>query len=263
MAYDLTVDGIVVKELPLSDNDKLLTIITGKKGKMVVLAKGIKAINSKRSAGAHLFCYSEFCFVKRDERLWLDAIEVKDTFSGLSDDIEAVALASYFCEVANETCVEENDESEMLRLILNSLYALANLKTKPKWMIKAAFELQAMCIQGFLPNFDACALCASEIKTPPKHIIFELMQGGVVCDKCIGAESFEPTKDGHLIGRDTYEAVKYICTSPQAKMLSFSLPESSKREFSNICEQYLIVQTEKKFKTLDYYIKNFTSSTKG
>ncbi len=257
MAYDLTLDGIVVKELPLSDNDKLLTIITGRKGKMVVLAKGIKAINSKRSAGAHLFCYSEFCFVKRDERLWLDAIEVKDTFSGLSDDIEAVALASYFCEVASEICMEENDESEMLRLILNSLYALANLKTKPKWMIKAAFELQAMCIQGFLPNFESCVLCGAETKTLPKNIIFELMQGGFVCDKCSGDETFEPSKDGYVIGCDTYEAIKYICTTPQTKMLSFKLSDGVKKEFSNISEQYFIVQTEKRFKTLDYYSKNF------
>lgn len=257
MAYDLTVDGIVVKELPLSENDKLLTIITGKKGKMVVLAKGIKAINSKRSAGAHLFCYSEFCFIKRDERLWLDAIEVKDTFSGLSDDIEAVALASYFCEVANEICMEENEESEMLRLLLNSLYALANLKNKPKWMIKAAFELQAMCIQGFLPNFDTCALCGNEMKNVPENVIFELTQGGFVCADCMAKEEFEPSKDGYVIRRETYEAIKYVCTSSQAKMLGFTIPASREGEFKKICEQYLTVQTEKRYKTLDYYIKNF------
>lgn len=257
MAYDLTLEGVVVKELPMSDNDKLLTIITGKKGKKTVLAKGIKAINSKRSAGAHLFCYSDFCFVKRDERLWLDAIEVKDTFTGLADDLEAVALASYFCEVANEVCVEESDESGMLRLLLNSLYALANLKTKPKWMIKGAFELQAMCIQGFLPNFDTCALCGAEIKTSQKNLLFELTQGGFVCDKCSSAETFELSKDGHAIGADTYEAVKYICKASQNRMLAFRLAESARKEFSQICEQYLTVQTEKRFKTLDYYVKNF------
>ena len=259
MAYDLTVDGIVVKELPLSENDKLLTIITAKKGKMVVLAKGIKSINSKRSAGAHLFCYSEFCFVKRDERLWLDAIEVKDTFSGLSDDIEAVALASYFCEVANEICVEESEEPEMLRLLLNCLYALANLKTKPKWIVKAAFELRSMCIQGFLPNFELCAMCGNEIKALPKNILFELTQGGLVCDRCMSVEDFEPTKDGYLISRDTYEAIKYICTVPQAKILGFTIPKYVQKEFSKICEQYLTVQTEKRFKTLDYYTKNFVN----
>ena len=257
MAYDLTVDGIVVKELPLSENDKLLTIITGKKGKMVVLAKGIKAINSKRSAGAHLFCYSEFCFVKRDERLWLDAIEVKDTFSGLAEDLEAVALASYFCEVANEICFEENEEPEMLRLLLNSLYALANLKTKPKWMIKAAFELQAMCIQGFLPNFRSCAICGNELKAFPQSIIFELTQGGFVCDNCMKSEDYEPSKDGYAVSKDTYEAIKYICTSPQAKMLGFSLPQHARKEFCMICEQYLVAQTEKRFRTLDYYTKNY------
>ncbi|MBR5309336.1 MAG: DNA repair protein RecO [Clostridia bacterium] len=257
MAYDLTIDGIVVKELPLNDNDKLLTIITGKKGKMTVLAKGIKAVNSKRSAGAHLFCYSEFCFVKRDDRLWLDAIEVKDTFSGLSNDIESVALASYFCEVLSEVCVEENEEQDMLRLILNCLYALANLTAKPKWMIKAAFELQTMCIQGFAPNFDSCALCGSELKSLPKHIIFELTQGGIVCDKCMSEETYEPTKDGHKISPETFEAIKYVCTVPQAKMLSFKLDPFAQKEFSAICEHYITVQLEKKFRTLDYYTKNF------
>jgi len=258
MAYDVTLDGIVVKELPLNDNDKLLTIITGKKGKMVVLAKGIKAVNSKRSAGAHLFCYSEFCFVKRDDRLWLDAIEVKDTFSGLSEDIESVALASYFCEVASDVCVEENDESQMLRLVLNCLYALANLKNKPKWMIKAAFELQTMCIQGFAPNLDDCVICGSDTKALAKNIIFELTQGGVVCNKCSSAEDYEPSKDGHLICTDTLRAIKYITSCAQAKMLSFSLPQSAQKEFSTICEQYLIVQTEKKFRTLEYYNKNYS-----
>lgn len=257
MAYDLTIGGIVVKELPLNDNDKLLTIITGKRGKMVVLAKGIKAVNSKRGAGAQLFCYSEFCFVKRDDKLWLDAIEVKDTFSELADDIEAVALASYFCEVACEVCVEENDETEMHRLLLNCIYALARLKNKPKWIIKAAFELQAMCIQGFAPNFDSCALCGGEMKTLPKNIIFELMQGGFVCDKCNGSETFELSKDGYAVSRDTYEAIKYVCTSSQSKMLSFILPDLVRKEFSKICEQYITVQTEKKFKTLEYYSKNF------
>lgn len=257
MAYDLTLDGIVVKELPLNDNDKLLTIITGRRGKMTVLAKGIKAVNSKRAAGANLFCYSEFCFVKRDDRLWLDAIEVKDTFSGLSEDIEAVALASYFCEVASEVCVEENDESEMLRLILNCLYALANLRNKPKWMIKSAFELQTMCIQGFAPNFNSCAICGTDTKTMPQNIIFELVQGGFVCDKCSKEELFEPSKDGYAVSRDTYDAVKYICNSTQGKMLSFSLPNYSQKEFSKICEQYMTVHTEKRFKSLDYYIKNF------
>ena len=53
-----SVDGIVIREQALNDNDKLLTVLTGEKGKMTVLARGIKAIGSKRSAGAHLFCYS-------------------------------------------------------------------------------------------------------------------------------------------------------------------------------------------------------------
>ncbi len=255
MAYDLTLDGIVVGEIVLNDNDKLLTIITSKRGKMVVLAKGIKSINSRRSAGAQLFCYSTFGFVKREERLFLDAIEVKDSFQGLRDDIEAVALASYFAEVASSICMEDNDESEMLRLLLNSIYALANLKNKPRWLIKAAFELKCMCIQGFTPNFESCSACGSDTANPPKNIVFEMLQGGFVCDRCTSSETFELSKDGYLISLETYKAIKYICNAPQSKMLSFSISGSLAGELGTICEQYIKVHTERKYKTLDYYHK--------
>ena len=253
MAYDLTLDAIVVGELPLNDNDKLLTLITSKKGKMVVLAIGIKAINSKRSAGAQLFCYSTFGFVKRDDRLFLDAIEVKDSFSGLRDDIEAVALASYFAEVASTVCMEDNDESEMLRLLLNCIYALANLKNKPKWMIKAAFEMKCACILGFSPNFDLCTYCSRDINKKQGNIVFELLQGGFVCDECNSSESFELSKDGYLVSGEVYDALKYICDSSQGKMLSFSVSNKGADELYHICEQYITVHTEKKFRTLDYY----------
>lgn len=253
MAYDLTLDGIVIGELPLNDNDKLLTLITSKRGKMVVLAKGIKAINSKRSAGAQLFCYSTFGFVKREERLYLDAIEVKDSFQGLRDDLESVALASYFAEVASSVCVEENDESEMLRLLLNCIYALANLKNKPKWMIKAVFELKSMCIQGFAPYFSDCCICGKDNRSALRNIIFELLEGGFVCNDCSSAENFEISKDGYLISADTYKALKYICESEQGRMLAFDLPSDKIAEFSQICELYITIHTEKKYKTLDYY----------
>ncbi len=255
MAYDLTLDGIVVGEIVLNDNDKLLTLITSKRGKMVVLAKGIKSIKSKRSAGAQLFCYSSFGFVKREERLFLDAIEVKDSFQGIREDIESVALASYFAEVASTVCMEDNDESEMLRLLLNSIYALANLKSKPRWMIKAAFELKCMCIQGFAPNFESCCACGAESADAPKNIVFEMLQGGFVCDRCTSAETFELSKDGYLIGRETYDAIKYICNAPQSKMLAFNISSTKATELARICEQYITVHTEKKFKTLDYYNK--------
>ncbi len=257
MAYDLTLDGIVVSELALNDNDKLLTLITSKRGKMVVLAKGIKSIKSKRSAGAQLFCYSTFGFVKRDERLFLDSIEIKDAFSGLSEDIESVALASYFCEVAAGICMEDNDESEMLRLLLNSIYALSYLKNKPHWMVKAAFELKSMCIQGFCPNFDTCAMCSGSLNFSKKQIIFELLQGGFLCNRCICDDSFELSKDGYAISGATFSAIRHICSCQQARMLSFTFDNAYIKEFSQICEKYLIVHTEKRYKSLDYYHKNF------
>lgn len=259
MVYDVLMEGIVIKELLINENDKLLTIITAEYGKKTVLAKGIKAINSRRAAGANLFCHSNFYFEKKDERLWLQEIEVKNSFQELSTDYRALALASYFCDVANEVCVEDNDETDMFRLLLNGIYALIHFQNKPRWIIKAAFEMKTMCIQGFAPNFDSCVNCGVYLTELHKNNLFELLQGGFVCNKCSSQKDFFVSNNGRVINTPVYEAIKYICGAPQSKMLAYSLSEKYANEFSTVCEQYLVVHLEKRFKTLDYYNNAFKS----
>ncbi|MFQ9411295.1 MAG: DNA repair protein RecO C-terminal domain-containing protein [Evtepia gabavorous] len=53
-----------------------------------------------------------------------------------------------------ETC------PELLSLLLNCLYALDTLK-KPRALVKAVFELRLLCLTGYEPLLDACAVCGA------------------------------------------------------------------------------------------------------
>lgn len=81
-------------------------------------------------------------------------------FQGVRDDLERLALGCYFAEVAELLAVEGVASSELLSLILNSLHALDKMKEKPLALVKAAFELKAMCLSGYEPLLDGCAVCA-------------------------------------------------------------------------------------------------------
>ncbi len=251
-----SIDGIVIREQILNDNDKLLTVLTGEKGKMTVLARGIKAIGSKRSAGAQLFCYSTFTFVERNGRNVLDEIIVKDSFQELSRDVESLALASYFAEFANRVCMEENDEAQMLRLVLNCIYALARTKASRK-MIKAAFEMQAMVILGFMPNFQQCTYCSSRLDENSQQRVFNPVSGGFICDKCSSQEDFTLPDMGMVFHNDVYLALKYLCFSSQREMLKYPVNPKLMGVLTKACERYSLAQVEYKCPTLDYYNKNF------
>ena len=78
----------------------------------------------------------------------------------IRDSLETLALASYFAEVAEASAQEGETCPELLSLLLNCLYALDTLK-KPRALVKAVFELRLLCLTGYEPLLDACAVCGA------------------------------------------------------------------------------------------------------
>ena len=90
---DLTIDGVVISETLYKENDKLLTVLTGQYGKVSVLARGVKNISSKNSAGVQLFCYSEFELIESKGKFVLKTANLHDGFFGIRSDPTKYFLA--------------------------------------------------------------------------------------------------------------------------------------------------------------------------
>ena len=55
-----TVEGIVLKERSVGEQDKFIDILTGENGVLEVSVKGAKKINGKSGSSAQLLAYSRF-----------------------------------------------------------------------------------------------------------------------------------------------------------------------------------------------------------
>ena len=53
-------------------------------------------------------------------------------------------------------------------------------------------------------------------------------------------------------------AMRYICYSSDDKLFSFSLSNENYASLSAVTEKYLLAQTNKKYKTLDFYKSLYT-----
>ena len=252
---DITCDGIVIRETSYGESDKILTLLTGAYGKITVAAKGVRSIKSKNSSAVQLFCYSYFELVEKNGRYTLKTATINDSFYAVRDNIECFALASYFSDVSNTVCSENNDEREMLRLILNSFYAMAHLNNKPLWKIKAAFEIKCMAANGLAPDFSSCAECGKpSVDSTDRHgvYIFSPGDGSPICPECLLKK---PRNNIIPVTACTIDAVKYILSAPQSKMLGFTIPDNDnlKKEFCDFCEKYLCYQTSRRYETLAFY----------
>ena len=249
---EFTTSGIVIRESLQGENDKLLTILTPDHGKITAFAKGVKKISSKNAPACQLFVYSEFEFIKKNGRLTVKTATSKDLFYDMRADMTRYSLACYFSEVLGHICMENNDESEPLRLFLNCLFALSYRKNISLAVVKAAFEMKLMCICGFMPDFESCFMCAGDV-TSERNNIFSFEESGFLCQNCVSKNTASSVPYSCSCSFDVVDALRYICTSPQSKMLMFSISDDNMKELSFICENYLIHKTERTYETLKIY----------
>lgn len=241
--------GLVINEAKQGESDKLLTILTQTRGKIYALAKGVKKLTGKNSAGCQLFAYSEFEFVEKGGRYIVKNAVPTELFFNIRDDISRYALACYFVEVACHVTVCENDETQTLRLMLNVLFALSNMKDVEIWKIKGAFEMRLMALCGFMPDVGGCFSCGKEAERI-NNGRFSFDEATVLCDDCAKKTNLPFSCSACA---DVLRAVYYVCNCRAEKLLSFNIDPSYALEFSFLCENYLIHKTERTYKTLKVY----------
>ena len=165
-----------------------------------------------------------------------------EMFQPMRNDIELLALCSYFAQAAELLSQQDVNDGEVLSLTLNSIYALCKLK-RPQMLVKAAFELRMMVIAGFSPMVDGCAVCGSE--TPDR---FDVAGGMAVCAGCSAPGSLRlPLSPASLA------AMQHITTCEAKRLFSFNLLPEALKELSDIAETYFLTQLERGFYTLDFY----------
>ena len=256
---ELKTTALVIGEKQIGEADKLLTMLTPEHGKLTVSGKGVSSLRSRHMAACQLFCYSNFVFRKSKKYYYISDSDTEECFFNIRFDIEKVALATYMCDVACDLSLENVGDPELLRLMLNTLYALSNKKNMTLDHIKAAFEFRAAVGGGFLPILDSCGVCGCE--PPDDNIVFDVMNGMFRCGKCanlISREGFDPSGTAqiyHKLNCTVLSALRYIAAAPITKFLSFSIPPEDMEILSQFTESYLISHLEHSFTSLKY-LKN-------
>ena len=241
-----TVNALVLRETKYKESDKILTLMTDTEGRISVKAQGALKKGSKTAAATQQLTYSEMTLFGNRGRWSVNEAAIKEPFSGLREDMEALSLGCYFAECIEAVSVEDQPEAELLQLGLNSLYALSYGMYSQEH-IKAAFELRLMCIAGYAPELSACGKCG---RTEPEDAVFSLDNGTVYCRGCSGAMG-ETT----ALCADSLSAVRYICKAPAKQFLSFTLSDAAMKRLGSTAERYLLRCTERRFSTLEYWKK--------
>lgn len=272
MPNTLTINALVLKVSDYAENDRLLSLLSIEKGRITVIAKGARSVRYHYLNAIQLFTYSAFELYEKNGMFWLKEAIINTGFPALTESIEKVALASYLAELSSELTDENESGCEILRLLLNSLYMICDGKRSLP-LIKAVFELRAVCSSGYMPDITGCRDCGT---TSADVFYFDIMNGCVICGDCFSSHStsiaenseFEGKLSGasdtiNMLGeRNTYipvsaeviSAIEYLLSANHKRIFAFRLEkEKDEYDFSRLAETYALWHLGRGFQSLNFY----------
>lgn len=238
-----TTQALVIKEMKIGESDRLVTLFSRDYGILKAFASGAKNIKSKKASATSLLTYGSFTIKNKNGSLRIYEATPESVFFGAGSDIEVLSLSQYFCELVSEFAVSGEKNEELLRLILNSLHFLTRQKRSPALM-KAITELRVATISGYAPDLVACENCG---KFEDNVMFFMIDSGSLCCVEC------EKNGRARAIDRTLLSAMRHIVYSKMGNLYSFEIPEKKARELEEITGEYITMQTDHRFSTLEFY----------
>ena len=154
--------GIVIKRFNLGESDRILTIITPDRGKIRVIAKGVRRPNAKLSGYLELFHYNEYILAEGKNLDLITSAVTIDSLRGLGQDLKRVGLAYYVAETVDKLIEETQDAEPMFDIIYGTLGAIGESEVSLD-SIKSHFEMNLLTALGFRPELSRCVECGQEI----------------------------------------------------------------------------------------------------
>jgi DNA repair protein RecO (recombination protein O) len=175
--------AIIIRHLNYGEADRIVTFFTRDHGLLKGFARGAR--KSRKRFGAALETFSEvhiYWTEKTGNSLpALKETDLVDLHLGLRQDLAALSLAAYGCELVEGLLGEAQSHPEvfnLLRALLNHLNHHA-----PGWEARLLFELRLVALAGYAPHFLHCAKCGQNFQGT--NVYFSAEHGGSLCPRCL------------------------------------------------------------------------------
>lgn len=150
----LEVTGIVLRQAPVKEYDRVITLLTRERGKISVFANGARKPGNRFTASTNVFAFGTFRVYEGRRYYTLSEVNISNYFEEFRTDIIGACYGAYFAEFADYYAQENNDETEIFKLLYVSLRALTK-EAMPKELVRRTFEVKILQVNGEFPGIPA------------------------------------------------------------------------------------------------------------
>lgn len=234
--------GLIIKSTDYGEANRMIKLFTADLG---IIWAGVYGARSKKKglgASSRLFGWGEVHLKGTPDRYRAEEITICEDFYPLSEDIVSLAAAVYFAELAEVALGEHNPDFAVLRLLLNTLYAVSYNGVGVD-TAKAVYELRLAKECGYMPALESCAVCGGG-----GEMWFDAPRGGIVCSGCRHRDSVEITPG-------VLAAMRYVLSADEKRIFAFKAESKILADLGRLSEAYISTQLERRLSSLEYLNK--------
>ncbi len=232
--------AVVLSHIEYGEADRILKLFTLEKGKISVIAKGVRKIRSRKAGHLEPFTLVQLFLAKGRNLDIVTQAETITLFTELKEDLRLLGLAAYIVEVLDRFTYEEGQNTALFRLLTTTLSRLES-HPRPKTVVHY-YELRLLDLLGFRPQLFTCIDCSQSILAQDQF--FSPLGGGAVCPKCGGsrAESWPVTSD-------VLRYLRHFQRSTWGQLERVDIPNQIEPELADLITRYITYLLERKLNT--------------
>lgn len=168
--------ALVLKAEPIGEYDRRVVLLTKERGKISAFARSARKPNSKFLAATSPFTFGTFSLYEGKTSYNICDITALNYFEELRADFEGAYFGMYFLELCDSCTRENNDETEVLKLLYQSLRALEK-RGLSRQLVRAVFEIKLIAVNGEFPGIPEDRFLPSTVyavdfivNTPVEHL---------------------------------------------------------------------------------------------
>jgi DNA repair protein RecO (recombination protein O) len=162
--------GIILSRTDYGEADRIITVLTPDRGKLRLMARGVRKVKSKLAGGIELFSTSHITYIEgRGEIGTLVSTRLIRHYGGIIRDIERVQLGYELIKQLNRA-TEDEPEPAYYELLEQAFAALDDPSINLR-LIRLAFEARLLRLSGHAPNLTTDS--SGQKLTPDQSYTFD------------------------------------------------------------------------------------------
>jgi DNA repair protein RecO (recombination protein O) len=238
--------AIVLKRRDMGEADRLLTVFTRDRGKLTLLAKGVRKQASRKAGHIEPFTHVDLLVAKGHNMDLVTQAETIGAHRRLREDLWRSSWAYYIAEMVDAFTQEADPNEPLFDLLLETLDRL-DQSERPALAVRYA-ELHLMGLAGFQPQLFHCVHCDQLLK--PETNYFSLERGGALCPA-----HGEGQGDVVTLPLPLLKVLRFMQTRPWEQVAQLQLGPEVSRELEALLGRYILYHLEHNLRSTTFLEK--------